>query len=121
MVTLLVDEAYAFDYISILTIKKSKGSEVSGELDTNVKAVKSQLGDDLFLKIITSEEYIRLYESNIKTFGAVDAAKNDSVLASYVDGCNYQRMICKRNLQEKYFSSGLRETKIGYGRADEIS
>jgi len=114
MLSLLVDEAYAFDYLSILSIKSSKGADVSFELDTNMKAIKSQLGDELFLKIITSDEYINLYEANLKTFDAVDGAKSDRVLASYIDDCNYQRTICKRSLQLKHFSSDLNETKIGY-------
>ena len=73
-----------------------------------------QIGHQKFEEIIHSKEYSDLTESNNLTFEAVDKAKTDDVLASYVDKCNYQRMISKESLQKKFFSSVLNEKKMGY-------
>ena len=103
MVKISVDEAYAFDYYSILCIKKEIKEDII-----------NHIGAELFNKIINSNEYINLYVSNKKTFDAVDKAKNDDVLASYVDKCNYLRMVNKKYLQTKFFLNELVESKIGY-------
>lgn len=114
MIKITVDEAYAFDYYAILQIKKEYGSNV----DENIEQIKSDLIDSVglekFNQIINSEIYSNLYESNKETFKAVDKAKTDEVLASYVDKCNYKRMILKKELQNKFFSNSLSETKLGY-------
>ena len=72
------------------------------------------MGEELFSKIIKSKEYNDLLNANELTFNAVDKAKTDDVLASYVDKCNYGRMLSKKKLQEKFFNTNLTETKIGY-------
>jgi hypothetical protein len=114
MIKITVDEAYAFDYYAILQIKKEYGSNVN----ETIVAIKSDLIDSVGLEkyetIINSEIYLKLYDSNKETFIAVDKAKTDEVLASYVDKCNYKRMILKKELQNKFFSNSLSETKLGY-------
>jgi hypothetical protein len=114
MIKITVDEAYAFDYYAILQIKKEYGSNV----DVSIELIKSDLIDSVglekFNQIINSKIYLDLYESNKETFKAVDKAKTDEVLASYVDKCNYKRMILKKELQIKFFSNSLSETKLGY-------
>lgn len=114
MIKLSVDEAYAFDFLSILELKKQKGSDVDHYLDHIKNEIIAQIGTEKFQSIVNSQEYYDLLDSNNQTFEAVDKAKTDQVSASHVDKCNYQRMISKGILQKKFFSSSLNEKKIGY-------
>jgi hypothetical protein len=114
MITILVDEAYAFDYLSILEIKKQKSSN-------NVQAwlncwshLQNQFEREKWLSMIYSQEYKDMINANQLTFEAVDKAKNNEVTAQYVDYCNYQRHIAKENFQKKFFNTNLSELKIGY-------
>lgn len=114
MIKINVDEAYAFDYYSILNLKFNNGY-ISEKIITECKLnLIDQIGKNLFLEILESEEYYNLLNANELTFNAVDKAKTDDVLASYVDECNYIRMLAKKSLQEKFFTTSLTETKIGY-------
>jgi hypothetical protein len=114
MIKISVDEAYAFDYLSILDIKLERNDAVKNIIDIIKNDLINQLGFEKFNEIIASEEYINLKHSNKLTFDAVNKAKTDEVLASFVDTCNYQRMICKKKLQDKFFDKKLSELKIGY-------
>jgi len=114
MIKITVDEAYAFDYLSILNLKFNLGYLEYEKLNTIMEDVKFQIGEELFEKIINSTEYESLLEANRLTFEAVDEAKTDKVLASYVDMCNYKRQISKQNLQKKFFEVELSEIKVGY-------
>jgi hypothetical protein len=114
MITILVDEAYAFDYLSILEIKKQKSSN-------NIQAwlncwshLQNQFECEKWLSMIYSQEYKDMINANQLTFEAVDKAKNNEVTAQYVDYCNYQRHIAKENFQKKFFNTNLSELKIGY-------
>jgi hypothetical protein len=116
MIKLTVDEAYAFDYYSILSLKNSNGFIPLEVLQTAKKDLDESLGKDLVNEILNSQEYISLLDANKLTFDAVDKAKEDLVKASYVDKCNYERMLAKKSLQNKFFTTDLSETKIGYER-----
>jgi len=116
MIKIRVDEAYAFDYYSILELKY-KNNFISQEiLDVTKKDLINDLGEDLVKEILDSDEYRDLLDSNQITFDAVDKAKEDLVTASYVDKCNYKRMLSKKSLQTRFFTNTLTETKIGYER-----
>ncbi len=119
MVKITVDEAYAFDYYSILKLKKENGSDIDHIISIIESDIINHIGEIKFNSIINSEEYINLYSSNKTTFDAVDKAKTDEVLASYVDKCNYLRMIHKKELQNKVFSSDLSEIKLGYEKLNK--
>ena len=103
MVNLLVDEAFAFDYIAILKLKADKGYIDKKSIEKNFNHLKDQIGENLFDKIINSEEFKKLYDANSVTFDAVDAAKEDKLLASEVDKTNYFRMLAKTELQKTIF------------------
>lgn len=114
MINILVDEAYAFDYLSILEIKKNKNIN---NYDSWIKCynyLRNQFDDDKWFLMISSDEYKNILNANDLTFDAVDKAKNDQVTAKYVDYCNYKRYIAKQNFQTKFFISNLSESKIGY-------
>ena len=114
MINITVDEAYAFDYYAILQIKKEYGSNVNETIEIIKSNLIDSVGLEKFNNIIDSKIYLNLYKSNKETFIAVDKAKTDEVLASYVDKCNYKRMILKKELQNMFFSNSLSETKLGY-------
>jgi len=113
MINLLVDEAYAFDFLSIFYIKRNNSIFNKKAWKECEASIKNQIPDK-FNIIIKSKEYKALLEANKKTFNAVDKAKKDLVKASYVDQCNYERYLAKKSLQNKFFTTSLKETKIGY-------
>ncbi len=116
MINLLVDEAYAFDYLSILDIKKQK-SPVNHKAWSNCYiSLQNQFETEKWLSMIYSQEYKNMIEANSLTFDAVDKAKSDLVSAKYVDHCNYQRYLAKKSFQKKFFDTELNENKIGYDK-----
>lgn len=113
MINLLVDEGYAFDYLSILEIKSNKSN--NKELYNHCKEnIISQVGLYNFLEIESSTEYKALLEANLNTFNLVDAVKLDPCLGMEVDKSNYERFLKKQALQKKFFGSISNEIKIGY-------
>lgn len=120
MINLLVDEAYAFDYLSILYIKSKKNNFI-GQSQLNWKIcydnLKKQINNDkLWYSIIESEQYNDLVIANQNTFDAVDKAKTNDVTAKDVDFFNYQRHIAKEKFQKTFFNKPLSEQKIGYDK-----
>lgn len=116
MIKITVDEAYAFDYYSILELKYSNGHIPESYLEKTKQDLYTGIGTELTHKILHSTQYKNLKHANWLTFEAVDKAKIDEVTASYVDKCNYQRMLAKKDLQNTFFNTQLLETKIGYDK-----
>jgi hypothetical protein len=116
MIKINVDEAYAFDYYSILELKYKNGYIAENLLEQTKNDLYDSVGIELTDIILKSIEYKNLFNSNQITFDAVDKAKTDEVSASYVDKCNYKRMLAKKDLQNKFFNNQLSETKIGYNK-----
>lgn len=117
MITILVDESYAFDYLAILEIKLSKDANNRGKKSNFIKCkkhIKNQIGPKFFDQIYNSSEYKQCYKANLETYNAVHRAKKDTVLASYVDKCNYKRFLAKKDIQDKFFDGNTTEIKIGY-------
>jgi hypothetical protein len=113
MINLQVDEAYAFDYLSIMEVKKNLApSPLRAEgYEKCLNFLRSQVSD--IDGILSSQEYKKLYESNVYTFGLVDKARNNQhVSAKEVDDANMERFHCKQALQKSFFSTSLIETKI---------
>lgn len=116
MISLIVDESYAYDYLSILRVKAlKKGSEETILNFMNCSSnIKMQLGSKLHSEILDSKEYKDLLSINKKTFDAVDKAKKDQVKASFLDSLNYSRFLLKKKLQDNFFSLKQTEKKVGY-------
>ena len=114
MINLLVDEAYAFDYLSILDVKKTKSDNSNDAWMKCYSYLQNQFDSEKWLSMIESKEYQNMIEANLLTFDAVDKAKNNEVTAKYVDYCNFQRYLAKQNFQKKFFNTVLEENKIGY-------
>jgi hypothetical protein len=111
MINLLLDEGYAFDYISILAIKNEKFKNQALYLMQCCEQIKQQIGENLFLSILDSDEYKNLKEANKKTFDAVDKARYGKITAKKVDACNMERYNAKVALQKKFFNSTSTEYK----------
>jgi hypothetical protein len=116
MISLQVDEAYAFDYLSILEVKKQKSSSAIEAWSKCYIHLQKQFDSEKWLSMIYSEEYRNMIKANQLTFDAVDKAKNNEVTAQHVDYCNYQRHAAKQNFQKRFFNNALSELKIGYDK-----
>lgn len=114
MINILVDEAYAFDYLSILEIKKNKKLDSYNSWIQCYKYLQDQFDNEKWISMIYSKEYKEILKANELTFDAVDKAKNNEVTAKDVDYCNYMRFLAKQSFQKKFFISNLSEQKIGY-------
>ena len=112
MINLLVDEAYAFDYLSILEIKNNKNEQAQKLWLNCYNYIKIQVGEDLFIQIINSKEYQNMLEINKMTFEAVEKARyGTGITAKEVDDANMQRHHAKINLQNKFFIKKITEYK----------
>jgi hypothetical protein len=99
MLSLIVDEGYAYDYLAILMIKKNHESLY--RFTSNY--LEAQVGKELHWEIITSKEFQDLVEANQKTFDAVEKAKMNQMTAQQVNNCNVGRYVSKTALHKKYF------------------
>lgn len=104
MINILVDEVYAFDFLSILHIKKD-----SARYNQCLNQIRMQISNTD--TILESQEYKKVYDANLKVFDAINKSKKDLVKASYVEECNYSRYLAKKELQCKFFSNDMTEKK----------
>jgi hypothetical protein len=119
MINLKVDEAYAFDYLSILYVKKNYSKAALDSWFYCGYYLEEQIGSDLYKRIINSDEYKSMIEANQQTFNMVDLAKEDKCTARDVDKCNYERYKAKINLQKAFFNQTVSEFKIGYEKYEK--
>jgi hypothetical protein len=111
MINLLVDEAYAFDYLSILHVKKNINPESQLNWENCFSYIREQIGDRKMSEIIHSKEYQNMIEANQITFDAVEKARYGSITAKEVDDANMLRYNRKCELQKKYFNTKIKEFK----------
>jgi len=118
MIKVSLDEAYIFDLLSILDLKKDKSKNIES-YNTHIEnyhnlylEILNQIGIEKLTEILNSEEYKELKETNIKVFDLVDIGLKDDGLAGKTAKENYQRFILKNKLQKKFFKNNLKETKI---------
>ena len=104
MITILVDECYAFDYLSILEIKKNISEACSKNWSSCYDDIRNQLSDN-FYNILNSVEYKDLLAANKLTFEMIDLIRsgNKSITAKEIDDCNLIRYEKKIKLQNKFF------------------
>lgn len=111
-----VDEADAFDRLSILEVKmeryapnEKRFTEVNA-FDDAAKAIQKSVPN---IKLVwESDEYKALKSANEKTFKLVEKAKLNECSAQDVDRANHSRYLAKKALQEKFFpKSPLTEIK----------
>jgi hypothetical protein len=107
MITILVDEGYAYDYLSILNVKHKKNNNEKSITDRNLceEHLLSQVGEYRHLEIINSKEFQNLVDVNLTTFEAVEKARYGEISAKEVDDLNMKRYHYKITLQNKFFPS----------------
>ena len=105
MITILVDEAYAYDYLAILCVKDNiiKNSKTLEAKKICEKHIIEQVGEKKHSEIISSNEFENIYDANLKTFDAVEKARYGKILAKEVDELNMERYTKKTLLQNKFF------------------
>lgn len=112
MIQLLVDEAYAFDYLSILEIKKDINSNTYSNWEACKANIEQEVGKEKMLDIINSKEYKLMIETNKLTFDAVEKARyGGDITAKEVDRINLERHKRKLELQRKFSHNNLTEYK----------
>lgn len=104
MINLPVSEAYAFDHLSILTVKAEADlpgakQQVADCLDL----LSSQIGWDEVCEVVKSREYVNLRESNMICWNLIEKAMRDECKASDVDFANQRRYAAKKALQERFW------------------
>jgi hypothetical protein len=114
MITISTDEAYAFDYLSILETKCDILNSPNDSIEFLRNEMVNQIGIDLFNKIIKSKQYKLLYECNYELFLLIDKVRSgDDIQAITVDDMNMRRFYLKKDLQEAFFNNNLTEIKNG--------
>jgi len=108
IISIRVDLGYAFDYLAILEIKKDMKILDKNIFFNFIKELKDTIGEESLLQILNSEEYKELKKSNLDTFIAVNKAKNNKILASEVDDCNYKRFQKKQKLHNKFCNETMK-------------
>ena len=105
MITLKVDEAYAFDYLAILEVKKNNDELQAGAWLDCIKNLSSQFDNEKWQELLNSVEYKKMVEVNQKTFDAVEKARYGEISAKEVDDCNMKRYNAKKEFQKVFFGS----------------
>jgi hypothetical protein len=105
MIKLLVDEGYAYDFLSILHVKKLFFNNEKSKLLYNEcsQFIENQIGQLLHQNILNSDEFKNLIDANAKTFEAVEKARYGKISAKKVDDLNMLRFKFKSELQNKFF------------------
>jgi hypothetical protein len=116
MIKVSLDEAYVFDMLAILDVKKASFSEeklssVISSYSEMSKEIIEQIGEEKFVEIINSDEYYNLIEANKFVFNLVDRTKIEGGLAKQVDDANYNRYLKKQALQSQFFINKMKEVK----------
>lgn len=107
MIDIRVDEAYAFDYLSILQIKNNKDN-----FNNCRDYITDQVGKNNYDEIVRSDEYQSLVDANQEVFDLVEKIrKGETVTGLELDNANMARYYTKQALQKKFFNNELTETK----------
>jgi hypothetical protein len=112
MIKISVDEAYAFDILTILYIKKNNTMADTNNYEKMIDEIRNQVGDSKFYEILMSPEYKNLLTANKLVYDYVDKIRNGEKLdAKEVDDANMLRYKYKKDLQIKYFGNNVTEQK----------
>lgn len=114
MISIFVDEAYAFDMLAILLLKINKSPSDKETYNKFKSNIESQIGISQTCAILNSREYQLLVDANQEVFNLVDVvdSEREDISALVVHKANTKRYLAKRKLQENFFSGKLTESKI---------
>ncbi len=108
--TILVDWAYAFDYLARLEVKQ----QMLGGHELIIHAFSDHLAMQLgkrFKTIHHSAAYQALFAANLATWPAVERARYGQISAKEVDDLNMERQKAKAVLQMTFWTDALTEVK----------
>jgi hypothetical protein len=119
MISIRVDEAYAFDMLAILQIKSTKSAQSLEDYEEFLEQINNDLGCWTANLVLQSEEYKTLLEANQKVFDLIErvvkeqefAIPDDWVTAFTVHNANMERFYAKKALQKRFFKNNLTEHK----------
>lgn len=113
MLNLIVDESYAFDYLSILKVKSIKLNDSLSKYNysTCEISIQNQLGINKYNEIIDSCEYKNILNINFILFDLISNIRIYNVSPDTIDTHNHLRHIYKSKLQSKFFINSLTEQK----------
>jgi len=124
MIKVTIDEASAFDMLSILEIKLigewRMNAEKKKKLNENYELLKGEIiesiGEQKYNEILDSEEYRFLLASNNVVFQMIDKVKEskarEAQTAKVVQSMNDDRFRLKSKLQIQFFNNKLIEQKL---------
>ena len=112
MITIQVDEAYAFDMLAILELKKNRSEADETNYDLFLSNISRQVGMTLTGDIMISDVYEDLLRANKEVFDYVEQiCAGDSLDAAIVHNSNMKRFHLKKKLQASFFGGDLNERK----------
>lgn len=118
MVTVLIDEAYAFDMLSILQVKlnESIDEEKRISIRKNYEILSNdlinQMGIEKFNSVVESNLYFELVAKNKEIFDLVDITKMIIGPPHDLWQENYNRYLAKQALQKEFFDNEILEKKL---------
>lgn len=113
MILIEVDEAAAFDMLSILQIKLGITPNAFEAFKKLHASIKDQVGAEIMSKVMNSDEYVELANANVDIFNVLDPANIGDFSAYQVHSLNMERFDKKRALQKAFFEEDLKEEKTG--------
>lgn len=116
MIKISVDPAYAYDMLSILSVKSAANPTVRPDWDRLINEIVAEIGQEKHDQIM-KEIYPILYAYNSAIFNRIDDLKksDDPIDAREIDAMNLERWQVKRRLQKQFFADQpLTEQKLGY-------
>jgi hypothetical protein len=114
MINIMIDEAAAFDMLSILQLKTHKNDTSFNSYKMFLDDLYCELGQEVVSIILASVEYADLFKANQEVFSLIDEVVNEpieTIKAKYVHNANMKRFYAKKALQEKFFNTELTEQK----------
>jgi hypothetical protein len=114
MINISVDEAQAFDFLTILLVKEARIHTPQTHKDSIscFDSIRYQVGGVLFEEILVSEEYIGLFNVNLRLFDVLERVRSEEKIdARVVDDLNLARWKLKKQLQKKFFGVDISEVK----------
>lgn len=128
MITITIDEAFAYDLLAIASIKAVRNptnAAANDQVNRLSDEVSKQVGSAKHYHVLGSREYAALRKVNDEIYVRVDVAKARGEQVGdhrYVDDRVYQRWLCKQALQARWFAGeGLAEQKFGYTAEHAVS
>ena len=113
MINIKVDEAYAFDMLSVLDIKKKNSLTDKYNFDTMCNDIKNEVGPTLFEKIMNSSLYCEMVKVNKTIYDLIEVIRKGVIKldATVMDDANTERFKIKRKLQSEFIFNELVENK----------